>query len=205
MANLELTYFDFPGGRAEPARLAMHIGDIAFDDVRFPFEKFAEVRKTPPLNQVPTLKINGAQITQSNAITRYVGKLAGLYPSDEYQALLCDEIMDALEDVSNKLVATFGLPDEAMKEARDTLVSGPLTQYLGWAQTRLQNAGGEYFANNALSIADLKVFVWVRSLNAGFLDHIPTTLVEDVAPLLNAHFQRIGQTPSIAAYYAAMG
>ena len=36
MAKLKLTYFDFDGGRGEPARLALHIGGIAFEeDVRF--------------------------------------------------------------------------------------------------------------------------------------------------------------------------
>lgn len=28
MDELKLTYFDFSGGRAEPARLALHIGGI---------------------------------------------------------------------------------------------------------------------------------------------------------------------------------
>src|SRR2546429_4863078 len=30
MPKLKLTYFDFDGGRGEPARLALHIGGIAF-------------------------------------------------------------------------------------------------------------------------------------------------------------------------------
>ena len=92
MHKLKLTYFDFHGGRGEPARLAMHIGGITFEDIRFAFEDFQEVRKTTPLNAVPTLHVNDVQVTQSDAITRYVGKLAGLYPADEFQALLCDEI-----------------------------------------------------------------------------------------------------------------
>ena len=36
------------------------------------------------------------EVTQSDAITRYAGKLAGLYPADPLQALFCDEIMAAL-------------------------------------------------------------------------------------------------------------
>ncbi|MCK7494029.1 MAG: glutathione S-transferase N-terminal domain-containing protein [Comamonadaceae bacterium] len=93
MHKLKLTYFDFSGGRAEPARLAMHIGEIPFEDYRFAPSDFSEVRKTTPLNKVPTLHVNGVQVTQSDAITRYVGKLAGLYPEDDFQALLCDEVM----------------------------------------------------------------------------------------------------------------
>ncbi|NVO07297.1 MAG: glutathione S-transferase, partial [Rhodoferax sp.] len=45
MSQLTLTYFDMHGGRAEPVRLAMHIGGIAFEDKRFAFSEFAEVRK----------------------------------------------------------------------------------------------------------------------------------------------------------------
>jgi hypothetical protein len=36
MPKLVLTYFDFDGGRGEPARLALTIGGIAFEDRRIP-------------------------------------------------------------------------------------------------------------------------------------------------------------------------
>jgi glutathione S-transferase len=202
MRQLKLTYFDTHGGRGEPARLAMHIGNIDFEDKRFAFADFAEVRKTTPLSQVPTLHVDGLQVTQSDAITRYVGKLAGLYPADEFQALLCDEILDAVEDVNVKMVATFGLTGDALKEARTALVNGPLPRYLDWLQTQLQAHGGQYFADNRLTIADLKVFVFVRSLNSGQMDHVPTDLVERLAPALNAHLHRIAGTPTVAQYYA---
>ena len=205
MSQLKLTYFDFHGGRGEPARLALHLGGIAFEDSRFGFADFAGVRKSTPLGQVPTLHVDGVQITQSDAITRYVGKLAGLYPLDAYQALLCDEVLDAVEDVNVKLGTTFGLTGEALKEARTALVNGALPLYLGWLQAQLQAHGGDYFADNRLTIADLKVFTLVRGLNAGRLDHVPTDLVEKLAPLLSAHTQRIAQTPAIAQYYAKFG
>jgi len=202
MHTLKLTYFDFHGGRGEPARLAMHLGGIEFEDCRFTFDKFQEVRKTTPLNQVPTLFVDDQQITQSNGINRYVGKLAGLYPEDNLQALLCDEILEALEDVTNKLVATFGLQGDELKAARESLVTGTLTQYLKWTQERLEQQGGLYFIENRLTIADLKVFVWIRSLNSGHLDHIPTSLVEEVAPKLNQHCLRVSQIAEIADYYS---
>ena len=56
MPQLKLNYFDFHGGRAEPVRLALHIGGIAFEDHRFTFPEFAEFRKTTPFGQVPTLE-----------------------------------------------------------------------------------------------------------------------------------------------------
>ncbi len=205
MNKLKLTYFDFSGGRAEPARLALHIGGIPFEDHRFAPSDFAEVRKTTPLNQVPTLHVNDVQITQSDAITRYVGKLAGLYPEDDLQALLCDEVMGALEDINIKIGETFGLTGDELKTARDALANGALARYLRWLQDQLESHGGEFFADNRLTIADLKAFVILRWLSSGKLDHIPGDLVETVAPKLKEHMDRVARLPAIAQYYATRG
>lgn len=205
MDKLKLTYFDFPGGRAEPARLALHLGGIPFEDYRFAFSDFPEVRKTTPLNQVPTLHINDLQVTQSDAITRYVGKLAGLYPDDYLQGLFCDEVMGALEDVNVKLGATFGMTGDDLKAARDALVTGPLPKYLRWLENQLESHGGKFFADHRLTIADLKALVCLRGLVSGKLDHIPTNLIDTAAPKLTAYLQRIGNIPAIAQYYAKFG
>ena len=203
MPSFKLTYFDIDGGRAEPARLAMHIGDIKFEDYRFTFDRFKEVVSTTPLKQVPTFAIDGKQITQCNAILRYIGRMSDLYPTDNFQALLCDEILEAMEDMTHKLVGTFGLEGDELKNARETLAEGPITRYLNWLQTKLEEQNGEYFVENRLTIADLKVFTWIRALNSGNLDHIPTNLVEDVAPVLNEHCKRVAETPKIVSYYSS--
>lgn len=202
MTQLKLTYFDMHGGRAEPARLALHIGGIPFEDHRFTFTEFAELRKSTPFGQVPTLHVDGVQVTQCDAINRYVGKLAGLYPTDPYQALLCDEVMYVVEEASVKLGPTFRMTGDEQKEARLALVHGSMPVYLAWLQSQLLAHGGEFFADNRLTMADLKVFVDVRGLNSGRLDHVPSDLVEKVAPALNAHMQRIAQMPAVLAYYA---
>ncbi|MEY4883624.1 MAG: hypothetical protein RIS34_1478 [Pseudomonadota bacterium] len=202
MPQLKLNYFDTHGGRAEPIRLALAVGGIAFEDHRFTFPEFAEVRKTVPFGQVPTLHVDGMQVTQSDAILRYAGKLAGLYPTDARQALLCDEVAYVVEEAGVKMGPTFRMTGDAQKEARLALVNGSMPVYLAWLQSQLLARGGEYFADNRLTVADLKVFVDVRALNSGRFDHVPTDLVEKVAPALNRHMQRIAQTPAVAAYYA---
>ena len=45
MAQIKLTYFDINGGRGEPIRLAFHLGNIAFEDDRFNFAQFPEIKK----------------------------------------------------------------------------------------------------------------------------------------------------------------
>ena len=202
MPQLKLTYFDFHGGRAEPARLALAIGGVAFEDYRFSFPDFAEVRKSTPFGQVPTLQVDGVQVTQCDAIIRYAGKLAGLYPTDAFQALLCDEVMCVVEEASVKLGPSFRMTGEEQKAARLALVNGSMPIYLAWLEKQLLAHGGQFFADNRLTVADLKVFVDVRGLNSGRLDHVPTDLVEKVAPALNAHMQRIASHPAVVQYYA---
>ena len=202
MPELKLTYFDFHGGRGEPARLAMFMGGIEFEDRRVPLAEWPAVKAEMPFHAVPVLEVDGKTLTQSNVINRYVGKLAGLYPSDPWQAALCDEVMDAIEDIVNEVVATFTIENEEEKRAaRQALADGPLRFYLERLQTRLEQTGGEYFADNRLTVADLKVFVWIRNLRSGILDYIPTDLPDRVAPLLVEHLERVNKHPKITAYY----
>ncbi len=203
MSKLKLSYFDVHGGRGEPARLALHIGGIAFEDHRIPRDQWMAAKPQMPLLAIPVLEVDGYQLTQSNTINRYVGRLAGLYPENAWQAALCDEVMDALEDVANKLVATFFMADVEKKTAREALVKGPLPLYLKRLEACLQQRGGQYFADDRLTVADLKVFVWIRQLLSGVLDHIPTDLVGREAPLLVEHFERVNNHPKLKAYYAA--
>ena len=109
---LKLTYFDFHGGRGEPARLALSIGGIPFEDDRVPFSEWERRKPDTPFGALPILEREGQILAQSNAINRYVGKLTDLYPSDPWQAALCDETMEAVEDISSMIVATLFLPED---------------------------------------------------------------------------------------------
>jgi Glutathione S-transferase, N-terminal domain len=94
MAKIKLTYFDFHGGRGEPARLALSIGGIVFEDDRVAASDWERRKAYTPFGALPVLEVDGQIVAQSNAINRYVGKLAALYPSDPWQAALCDEAME---------------------------------------------------------------------------------------------------------------
>jgi len=202
MPSYKLTYFDIDGGRAEPVRIALHAAGVEFEDNRLSFPEFGEMRKDTRFNSVPVLEIDGTAVTQSNAISRYVGKMAGLYPDDDRQALYCDEVLDALEDILHYIVPTFGLKGNELREAREKLANGWLSIYVRGLDELLARGGGEYFAGGALTVADLKTFVELRWLRSGNLDHIPTDLVDRLAPALVAHQERVAADPRVIAYYA---
>lgn len=203
MAKLTLVYFDFDGGRGEPARLALSIAGIPFEDRRIAPDVWSSLKSQMPYGALPVLEVEGQALTQSNAINRYVGKLANLYPADDWQAALCDEVMDAVEDIGQQIVATFPIEGTAEKKAaREKLASGPIPVYLARLQSQLQRGGGEYFADRRLTMADLRVYVWIRHLRSGALDHVPADLVDRVAPALVDHAGRVSAHPAISAYYA---
>lgn len=96
----------------------------------------------------------------------------------------------------------MGMPEAEKKAQRETLTAGPLSRSLDCLQRRLAAHGGEYFADGRLTVADLKVFVWIRHLRSGQLDHVPVDLPDRVAPRLVEHYERVKGHPAIKAYYA---
>jgi len=203
--KLVLTYFDYDGSRGEVARLALHLAGVAFEDRRVTWKEWPKLRDKMPFLGMPVLEVDGQVITQSNTINRYVGKLTGLYPKDDLQAALVDEVMAAIEDITVEIEETLTLDARSKKKAREALAKGPLLRYLQQIEARLKRGGGEWFVEKRLTVADLKCYIWIRALTDGGLDYIPGDFVDKHAPLLATHRQRVASQPKIAAYYAARG
>jgi len=110
-----------------------------------------------------------------------------------------------VEDIINKIVPTLFLPEQEKRTQRKALVEGPIPYYLERLQQRLEAHGGRYFADDHLSVADLKVFVWIRQLKSGILDHVPTDLPDRIAPKLVEHYERVKNEAGVKAYYSKHG
>jgi len=202
MTQIKLTYFNHSNGRGEVARLAMAVAELPFEDQRIAMADWPALKTEMPFGAVPVLEAEGGVISQSNTINRLVGRLTQLYPSDPWQAALCDEVMDAVEDILSKIVTTFFIAgDEEKKKARESLVNGLIPVYLTRLQSYLEQRGGEYFADNRLTVADLKVFVFLRSLSSGSIEHIPANLIGSKAPLLAQQLEQLSRHPKILTYY----
>ena len=187
---------------SEKVAAALGLKKLAFE--RVISEDPEDVKRWSPIARtLPVLEIDGAAVTQSNAMCRYVGKMADLYPDDDLQALYCDEAMDAIEDLLHYIVHTFGLQGDELKRARKKLADGWLSVYLRGLDELLTRGGGDFFADNRMTVADLKVFMQTKSLLAGTLDHVPTDIVERLAPGLVGHKKRIESDPRVVAYYAS--
>jgi glutathione S-transferase len=109
-----------------------------------------------------------------------------------------------LRTLTLSLRAPFSFRKRKKKTQRKALVEG-LPFYLTRLQERLEAHGGRYFAADRLTVADLKVFVWIRHLKSGVLDHVPADLPDRVAPKLVEHYERVKNDPRVQGYYAKHG
>lgn len=192
IASLRLRYFPFPG-RAGPIRDALNIGRVEFEDEHIPPEEFGQRRAAGefPFGGLPVLDVETTQGTvcsaQSNAILRFAGRLAGLYPvNNPVQALKVDEVLDFGEDINHLLEPSLREQDETKRMAmRKELAEQGLPFWLGCFERLLESNGNTGFiVGDRLSIADLKLY-WVMTwLTSGMLDGIPPTLLDGYPSLM---------------------
>src|SRR5690349_8811397 len=104
MPQTTLTYFDFSGSRGEECRLALHLAGIAFHDERLTGDAWQERKPHTPFGALPVLTVEGhAPIAQSNTVLRFIGRAHGLLPTDAWEAARHEALMEAVEDMRNKM------------------------------------------------------------------------------------------------------
>uniref|UniRef100_A0A6B2LKB6 GST N-terminal domain-containing protein n=1 Tax=Arcella intermedia TaxID=1963864 RepID=A0A6B2LKB6_9EUKA len=174
-------------GRAEPIRLAFRIGNIPFEDTRIPFTEWGQKKATFPFGTVPVLEVDGKKLGNSNTILQYVGKLAGLAPGDLFQFAKVDEFLSVLEDY---MTALFGGIKKAAPEDKPAFIAEFVKttspHFLGLLEKTAVANGGPYAVGSALTVADLKLYVLIGTINAGM--PFPQPGIWDATPtLLSIH------------------
>jgi glutathione S-transferase len=108
--------------------------------------------------------------------------------------------MEHVEDLRQQLGPTTRMTDEAAKKARrEELVANYLPAW-GSAVER-QLGEGPFVAGHKLNVVDLKLFMVVRWLASGALDHVPATVL-DHCPKLKRLFVAVGEHPGVVAWFA---
>jgi len=182
--NFEVVYFDQPMGRGEPIRLAFYLAGIPFSDHRIPFKDWPEFKPKTPYGGIPLLKVDNLPIfAQSNSILRYVGKITGIYPKNDLEALRVDEILDSIEETSSVVFSLRKVSDpEKLKILSEEMFLSQQSPFLTWLaniEKTLQITGGNPWVIGTLTIADLKLATFVNRTKK--LDHFPSNLIESYA------------------------
>jgi len=114
-ANPKLVYFDARGA-AELSRVLFKVGDLDFDDFRYPivtkegggFEttEFSAAKFNNEfaanMDRVPLLEVDGQNIGQSKAIERFVANKCGLMGNNDIDRAIVDCITENVRDIKDK-------------------------------------------------------------------------------------------------------
>lgn len=198
MSKLILTYFDFPGGRGEASRLALHIGGADWTDNRFNGD-WPATKPSIPFGGLPTLEVPGkGLLTQSNAVLAYIGREYGLLPTDAWAVARHESVMSAVESLRAQVATTAHKDEDAKRKAREEFASG---YFQHWAKSASELIQGPFIGGDTISVADLKLFVALRSYNKGVYDHVPTDIL-DPFPKLTGLIKACAEHPRVVDWYS---
>jgi glutathione S-transferase len=179
----KLTYFHAPG-RAWAIRACFKLASVDFVDEFITWEDLIAQRGSEgysdsiPLGQVPLLTLpDGRLVTQSSAICRFAAKLAQLYPSDPISALLCDEIVETVNECMAK--APQNSDRDVKRLLREEWASKDLMKYLSFFAKKLSSVSSSpYVCDGELTIADFYLYSLLKMISNGSWDFISPELIK---------------------------
>ena len=199
-SNIRIKYFDIQGP-AEPSRLALAIGGVPFEDIRVSFDDFKALKSSLPSGQLPILEADGEILTQSTAMANYCAKLAGLWPDDLWHQAKCDQVIQVvLQDIRERAISPTmaqSLTADEKLEKRKELSEVKLPEKLSYLESLLSPSG--FFVGDAMTIADLHVYVLLNWLGMETLDGVPKSVVTKHEKL-TAFVKRMDAMPAIKAW-----
>jgi len=183
----KLTYFDAPASRGEECRLALHLAGVDFEDVRIKGADWPGLKPTTPFGGMPVLELPGhPPLAQSNAILVLIGRRHDLHPKDDFEAARHEAMMQHVEDLRTTLGPSMRMNDDDKRAARQTLAGDYIPAWAAFAERQLTSEG-PFFAGAKLHVIDLKLYMVVRWVTSGTLDHIPATSFAASPKLVRVH------------------
>jgi prostaglandin-H2 D-isomerase / glutathione transferase len=176
-------------------RLAFTIGGIPFKDNRIAGADFPALKSSGslPFGSLPVLIIDGEVVAQSTAISRYAGKLAGLYPKDD--DLLAARVDEFLYGIDDGLTGIFKGNDAA---ARGAWVETDVPRYFGALEkiARENSKSETWVCGAGLTIADVKLYCFISTIKTCYFDNVAGDLMERF-PRLMASYDAVGNHPKV--------
>jgi len=194
MSDIKLTYFGLKG-RAEISRLIFAYAGVDFTDERLSREEFAAIKGKLPFGQMPLLNFKGTQLCQSMTIARFLAEEYGLAGTDNVSKAQANEAVDAIIDMGmSGIPGLFAQGDDRAKIVAE--FAPKADKGLQQLEARLASRGGQFFAGNKLTWADLMLFNMIDILSP-----LGAIKMENY-PKLNNLRMRVSELPNIKAYVA---
>jgi len=154
--SYKLTYFNIPG-RAECIRLIFAHAGVSFTDKRIQGEEWPEFKKQTPWGQIPILETDGNKtLAQTVTICRFLGRRFHLTGKDEWEAVKCDEYVDACNDLFTEWGKYF-FEKDAEKKAKlhEEFKANTVPKYLTKFNDVQKKNGGRLLVGTEITWADI--------------------------------------------------
>ncbi|CAJ0933198.1 unnamed protein product, partial [Mesorhabditis belari] len=162
MPQYKLHYFDIYG-RAEPIRILFYLGGVEYEDRRWSFAEWPEIKKEPifTFGQAPLLEVDGKPLAQTIAIARFVANQVGYASKDEFEAARQDSIVDFISDYQEKLVPWYRiklgfLPGDEQAELEK--LKPAQVDFFTKLSDILEKEGTGYLVGSSLSWVDIILY-----------------------------------------------
>ena len=186
--KLSFIYFDFPFWRAEVGKIALYVGGIDFENRLITREEFQRVKRDGylddgtiiPFHQFPCLIVDGVPIAQTGGISRFCGKLSGMYPNNnDLLAAQIDQFLDFATDITVLVANTgHGENDETKKLKRQELVAGDLAIKLCMLDKNIPD-DSDWILGSSMGLPDIAIWRLMGWLSSGMLDGIPRDILKN--------------------------
>ncbi|KAF9791767.1 hypothetical protein SFRURICE_020166 [Spodoptera frugiperda] len=192
----QLKFFNFMGV-AEPIRYLFAYGGISYKNVEVNKDSdWPDVQKSVPFGKLPVLEVDKKVLYQSVAISRYLGKLVGLVPTDELEAAELDAIVLSVYDFGAKVHEWYHESQKERKEFLQTELEDIwLQKYLREFEDIVQKKGS-YFGGQKISWADLYFVGIIESIEGMW----GSKILEKQYPLLYRIYVHVHEIPAIDTY-----
>ena len=181
-------------GRAETTRWMLAVNQIDFENrpLLTPAD-FDALKATGKLlfNQLPLLEIDGRNLTQSTATTRYLARKGNFYGDTPDDALMCDMVAGAAADFAE---AALQYAFQPTHRAGVELANRSFRKFTPRFEKILSENGAGHMAGTRLSFADVLLVEALENYHEIAPEFFQTT------PRLEDLRARVIADPGIAAY-----
>ena len=214
-AEFELGYWAIRG-LGQPIRFLLAHAEVAFSEVRLGVNQDGSIiadeshdwathkdTLSVPFPNLPYLIDSSGpaevQLTQSNAVMRYLARRFGYYGDTASDQICIDVLQDEAYDLRNSIVETVYTLGAEYKAVFDEFTSTAVPRYLDGFESYLSKRGiHTHFVGTRISLVDFILYelIWQVSIM------VPGSVTDTHRPSLQRFIEAFAKIPQIAAYMA---
>lgn len=178
------------------------MGDVPFDETRVTFDEWPAMKPSMPLGSLPMATIDGTSVVQTMALVRYIGRQSELYPTDAWEALMVDQVVETVTDFFSGIFSYKGDCKKQLRAMREKHVLEGGERYWGGCEKIIESYGrsGPYVMGEQVTIADIAITGIYILLKIQFLEFLPADALDGYATM-----KKISETvlalPKVQEYY----